>query len=145
MVKKCSRVITVLLSMVLLVSCVPVTEKAAEQTSIKTTTSVPQDAQAIVDDMGIGFNMGKVFSQSIASNLDNFEKTVDAVVQEGFETIRIPVNWAEHVDEEGHITDEEYAQKVKAFVKYAMDKGVYVIINSHEDLGFDENSKWDLS
>ena len=107
--------------------------------------NVPQNAQEIVDDMGIGFNMGKVFSQSISSNLDTFQRTVDAAVAEGFETIRIPTNWSEHIDENGHLVYTEYAQKVKSFVKYAMDKGVYVILNSHEDLGFTENSYWDLS
>lgn len=107
--------------------------------------NIPQNSQEIVDDMGIGFNMGKVFSQSISSNLDTFQRTVDAAVAEGFETIRIPTNWAGHIDENGHLVDTEYAQKVKSFVKYAMDKGVYVILNSHEDLGFTENSYWDLS
>lgn len=104
------------------------------------------DANEIVENMGVGFNLGKVFSQTIKSNITTVKSTIDSIKEAGFETVRIPVTWTEHIDTStGNITDKEFLNELKEVVKYAIDKDLYVIINTQEDVGFFKDSLWDLS
>lgn len=104
------------------------------------------DTNEIVENMGVGFNLGKVFSQTIKSNITTVKSTIDSIKEAGFETVRIPVTWTEHIDTStGNITDKEFLNELKEVVKYAIDKDLYVIINTQEDVGFFKDSLWDLS
>ena len=57
------------------------------------------------------------------------------VKEVGFTSIRIPVSWGNHVDDEYQI-DPEWMARVKEIVDYALDEDLYVIINSHHDNDF---------
>lgn len=58
----------------------------------------------------------------------------DYVLSLGFTTIRIPVTWAEHIDENDQI-DPNWLIRVREVVDLFHSRGAYVIINLHHDGG----------
>ncbi|MBQ8730033.1 MAG: glycoside hydrolase family 5 protein [Lachnospiraceae bacterium] len=50
----------------------------------------------------------------------------------GFDTVRIPVTWFEHIDANGKI-DSAWMKRVCEVVDFALDADLYVIINAHHD------------
>jgi aryl-phospho-beta-D-glucosidase BglC (GH1 family) len=60
----------------------------------------------------------------------------DYIISLGFNVIRVPVTWAEHMDRENRI-DERWMARVKETVDYFYGRGVYVILNMHHDGGAD--------
>lgn len=64
------------------------------------------------------------------------EEQVDYILSLGFSTVRIPITWAEHIDDENHI-DPLWMARVKEVVDMFHSRGIYVIINMHHDGGAD--------
>lgn len=52
----------------------------------------------------------------------------------GVSTVRIPVTWRGHFDEDGNI-DPAWMSRVKELADWGLDAGLYVIINVHHDTG----------
>lgn len=52
----------------------------------------------------------------------------------GFNTVRIPITWNNHFDDNGKI-DDEWMNRVVELVDQALDEDLYVIINVHHDTG----------
>lgn len=50
----------------------------------------------------------------------------------GFETVRIPVSWHLHADEDFRV-DRAFMDRVSEIVDYAYSEGLYVILNIHHD------------
>lgn len=101
----------------------------------------------IVNDMTVGWNLGNTMDahvDSFASDKDpkkhetswgNPETTqglIDAVLATGVNTIRIPITWKFHVDENNNI-DAAWMDRVQEIVDYAYGRGAYVIINVHHE------------
>ena len=57
---------------------------------------------------------------------------IAAIKEAGFNTIRIPVSWHNHVDE-NNIIDREWIDRVRTVAGWALDEGMYVIVNVHHD------------
>ena len=57
---------------------------------------------------------------------------IRAVHEAGYETIRIPVSWHNHVDGEFTIS-QGWLDRVQEIVDACMDEGMYVIVNIHHD------------
>lgn len=104
-------------------------------------------ASELVTDMQVGFNLGNSLDASNAwgsisneglssetcwSNPKTTKKMITAIKAEGFNTIRIPVTWHNHLDSDYNI-DSEWMKRVKEVVDYAIDNDMYVIINMHHD------------
>ncbi len=53
----------------------------------------------------------------------------------GFNSVRLPITWEEHLDSDGNV-DEAWLLHVKSIVDYAVNEGLYVIINVHHDKWF---------
>ena len=108
--------------------------------------SIPEnDAMAFVQDMKVGWNLGNAFDATNCTWLSDpldYEsawcgaKTTQALIRElhdaGFNTIRIPVSWHNHVDGNYNI-DSKWMDRVEEVVGWAYDEGMYVIINIHHD------------
>ena len=111
------------------------------------------DAINFVRGIKVGWNLGNTFDAIDVSGITkenelNYEKswcseftTIDnlaAVKAAGFETIRIPVSWHNHLtDEENYTISEAWLARVKEVVDYCIDEGLYVILNIHHDDGKD--------
>lgn len=64
------------------------------------------------------------------------QEIADYVIGLGFNTIRVPVTWAEHLDENDQV-DPRWMARVREVVDYFYGRGVYVIVNLHHDGGAD--------
>jgi len=69
------------------------------------------------------------------SNLYTTEAMIKAVHAKGFETIRIPVSWHNHItkDDGEYTIDSQWMARVKTIVDWAINDGMYVILNVHHD------------
>ncbi|MBE6867651.1 MAG: glycoside hydrolase family 5 protein [Ruminococcus albus] len=118
--------------------------------NVKASALSGQSSWNIVSQMKIGWNLGntldahnsKVPSGSApekyatqwgmpAPNARQFQ----AVKEAGFNTVRIPVTWYEHLEQDGngyHVNDT-WMNYVKQTVDYAIDRDMFVILNIHHE------------
>lgn len=97
----------------------------------------------LVADMKIGWNLGNTLDATGGIALDSerswgnpttTEEMIDAVLDAGFNVIRIPVTWYNHCgDGPDYQIHEIWLNRVQEVVDYAYDKGAYVIINMHHE------------
>ena len=119
--------------------------KKTTTTTKKTTTASSGSAQAVVDKMTIGRNLGNTLDSVNCTWLNNkldcetawgnpktTKAMIDAVKKAGFNTVRIPVSWNDHIDSNGKI-DSEWLDRVQEIVDYAYDNNMYVILNTHHE------------
>ena len=103
------------------------------------------EAFAFTRSMGIGWNLGNTFDATGGSWIKNeldietawhgdrtTEKLIQAIRDAGFDTIRIPVSWHDHVDADFNIS-EAWLSRVQEVVDWAYSRGMYVIVNIHHD------------
>ncbi len=97
----------------------------------------------LVADMKIGWNLGNtldatggvgVDSERSWGNPKTTQEMIDAVLDQGFNVIRIPVTWDGHFGAapEYQIHDI-WMNRVQEVVDYAYDRGAYVILNMHHE------------
>ena len=60
------------------------------------------------------------------------EELIDAVCKAGFKTIRIPVSWHNHVDENNQI-DSNWLARVREVTDWVLEEGMFAIVNIHHD------------
>lgn len=97
----------------------------------------------LVADMKVGWSLGNtldahgkigLMSEICWGNPRTTREMIDAVVDQGFNVIRIPVTWVGHVSAPPEYEiNEEWMARVKEVVDYAYDRDVYVIINLHHE------------
>lgn len=103
------------------------------------------EAFRFVRDMKIGWNLGNTFDASNDAGMSNemdFETAwcgimttqdmIDDIRDAGFNSVRVPVSWHNHMDENYQIS-EAWLNRVQEVVDYAYDNGMYVILNIHHD------------
>lgn len=139
-----------------LADSVECTESLAENVSAEAVTVVNENrdmedrtAMDIVRDMKIGWNIGNTLDstrtditridapykfETAWGNPKVTQELIDAVLDAGFNVIRIPVSWTNHIgpEPEYQIT-ESWIERVQEVVDYAYNKGAYVIINVHHE------------
>ena len=64
------------------------------------------------------------------------KKLITTVKKAGFNAVRVPVTWAEHIDDNGNI-DKEWLDRVYEVVDYVLSQDMYCILNVHHDAGSD--------
>ncbi len=96
-------------------------------------------SQELVAEMGIGWNLGNSFDvrdkdKTVWGNPLTSSTHVRAVKAMGFETLRIPVTWDYHQNENAPYTIEQpYIARVALIVDEALKNDMHVIINTHHD------------
>ncbi|MDD6345556.1 MAG: cellulase family glycosylhydrolase [Oscillospiraceae bacterium] len=115
-------------------------------------SSVPENAQMhditsqqIVSDMRIGWNLGNSLdcydkekelsvsdSETYWGNPVVTKDMIDTVKKAGFNAVRIPVSWTNHLSDDNTI-DPEWLDRVNEVVDYVIDNDMYAIINIHHD------------
>ena len=104
------------------------------------------EAMVFLDNMGVGWNLGNTFDayqDPYYGNEMQLEKywngcmttpeMFDELKNAGFRTVRIPVSWHNHVDQDFKIS-ANWLNRVKVVVDYAYSRGLYVILNTHHDV-----------
>lgn len=110
-----------------------------EQTENETLTA-PVDVIKLCKDITIGWNLGNSLdatgwgagSETSWGNPVTTKALILKVKEAGFDAVRIPTTWYNHVDSDFNI-DEIWLDRVQEVVDYAYDEGMYVILNSHHE------------
>lgn len=69
-------------------------------------------------------------------NPETTREMIESVKRAGFNAIRVPVTWSQHIDDaNGWKIDPVWMQRVKETVDYVMQCGLYCILNVHHDVG----------
>ncbi len=94
-----------------------------------------------VAELGAGWNLGNTLDAWGSSGLSSetswgqpmtTAKMMTDLKSSGITTVRIPVSWHNHVDE-AFTVDKAWMARVKTVVDYALDAGLFVIVNVHHD------------
>lgn len=97
----------------------------------------------LVAEMKTGWNLGNTFDaygtkslsdETAWGNPKTTKEMIDAVHSKGFDCIRIPVTWADHMgNAPEYAVDEAWIARVEEVVNYALSDGMFVILNSHHE------------
>ncbi len=111
-------------------------------------------ALEITEAMQLGWNLGNTLDshnanlQTMGLNAETSwgnplttQEMINAVKAKGFNTIRVPVTWYQHVDNSnGFKIDEAWLARVKEIVDYCYNSDMYVILNMHHEEGWQNSS-----
>ena len=107
------------------------------------------DTEAILEDMGLGWNLGNSLDATGGSGLDTetswsnpkvTKALIDKVKSLGFNTVRVPVSWGKHVSGDNYTIDSAWLARVKEVVDYCYKNDMYVILNIHHDTKSSESA-----
>ena len=107
----------------------------------------------VVNDMGIGYNLGNTYNYSGNlgyESIENYEiktwgtilptkKIITKIKKYGFKTIRFQVKYMNYTDEI-NIIDTEWIIKIKEIVKWIINSNMYCILSLYHD-----NKYWELT
>ena len=137
------------------------TTKTADDEEVHSTTTSekPQTTdisdfttQEIINDMGVGINLGNTFescgSWINSSSVSNYEMAWGSCIitediikgykNAGFGVVRVPVAWSNMMGSNQQINDDDL-EIVKKVVTWIIDNDMYVILNVHWDGGWINN------
>ena len=144
------KILTVLLAILLLLPAAPCAAAAEAP-------EAPENAVQMTRLMGNGINLGNTMEAcnngakggNVSSDPRFYEtywgqpvttpEMLRAMKECGFDTVRIPVAWmtnAAHLNQGDYTISEKYMDRVEEIVNYALDAGMFVIINDHWDGGW---------
>lgn len=139
--KLLKKTVGVLTAAVIVMSSVVFSASAADKRQ-----KLPSNAaMSFVDAMGAGWNLGNAFDATNVNPKDELDfetawcgakttkKLIRNVKAAGFNTIRVPVSWHDHVDSDFNIS-KVWMKRVKEVIDWCMDEELYVIINVHHDV-----------
>ncbi|MBO3095012.1 cellulase family glycosylhydrolase [Cellulomonas dongxiuzhuiae] len=103
-----------------------------------TPSSEPADAMATVAAMQPGWNLGNTLDaipdETAWGNPLTTRELLHHVRSEGYNSIRIPVTWTDHVGPApDHTIDPVWLARVEQVVDWSLDEGFYVMLNLHHD------------
>ncbi len=101
-----------------------------------------RSAQEIVSSIKVGWNLGNSLEcydykewtddgETAWGNPTTTKDMITSVKNAGFNAVRIPVTWGEHMN--GNTIDEAWMNRVQEVVDYAYDQNMFVILNMHHD------------
>ena len=98
-------------------------------------------AKELVSEMKIGWNLGNTLDASSAEGLaaetswgnpKTREDMMKLLKDSGFNVLRLPVTWDDHMDENYNV-DPEWMARVKEIVDYGINNDLFVILNTHHE------------
>lgn len=116
--------------------------------TVSTSFEVPEnEAMAFTRNMRTGWNLGNTFDavdylswfrggeekmETAWVNVMTTPELISAVHEAGFNTLRLPVSWHDHVDS-NDVISPVWLKRVREVADYALDLDMYVIVNVHHD------------
>lgn len=104
------------------------------------------EAMQFVEDMKLGWNLGNTFDAVDANHLTveleyekvwngyyTTEEMIDAIKEAGFNTVRLPVSWHNHLVDDSYTISEVWMDRVNEVVDWCIERDMYVILNIHHD------------
>ncbi|MCH5325301.1 MAG: glycoside hydrolase family 5 protein [Eubacterium sp.] len=141
--------LTVAMGMTCLTGCETAEEAPEEEPAMRDMTTME-----IVQDMGLGINLGNTMEACGAHfyNVRDFEmlwgsaeitqEVIQGYADCGFGVLRIPVAWSNMMQDE-YTIHPDYLARVKQITNWALDSGMYAIVNIHWDGGWFEGFGYD--
>ena len=132
-------------------------ETGGEETQEVEITMKEVSPMDMVKEMKIGWNLGNTLDSTSTSigavvemawgNPKTTQEMIDAVVDQGFNVIRIPVSWGGQMGSApAYNVLPAWMDRVQEVVDYAYSRGVYVIVNiHHEDWHFPSEENKDAA
>lgn len=109
-----------------------------------------QTAAEAVEDIRVGWSLGNslaccddatakdsksaAYYETLWGNPVTTQEMIHQVKEAGFNALRIPITYYNHIDEQGKI-DPAWLERVAQVVQYGLNEDLYVIINIHHDTG----------
>ena len=105
--------------------------------------NVKKSAMEIVNEMGIGYNLGNLFNCfnsslgqiknpdyqiTLCGNAIPTKKMISSIKKYGFKTIRFPVTWMHFMDDSGKV-NSLWMSRVKEVVGWIIEYNMYCILN----------------
>ena len=107
----------------------------------------PANAKELVKEMKAGWNLGNSLEctdhkrthevkryETLWRNPVVTEEDIIAVKKAGFHTVRVPVTYYDHCDNNGNI-DKEWLDRVEEVVNYVLKNDMYCVLTVHHDTG----------
>ena len=109
-----------------------------------------EDAYDAVENITVGWNLGNTLDscgdwiddsngtsayEAAWGNPVTTKEMIAAVKDAGFNAVRVPITWAQHIDDEGNI-DKAWLDRVNEVVDYVVSQDMYCIINTHHERSF---------
>ena len=109
-------------------------------------------ASQLTSMMGKAWNLGNALDstdngtvgETLWNNPTVNKSLFELVKASGFDTVRIPVSFMDKIGsaESGYAIDTAWMNRIKTVVDYALDSGLYVIMDMHHDGSKDVTGKW---
>lgn len=120
----------------------PTDKDVSKPTTPTVSTGDFRSADEIVSEINVGWNLGNTLDSYNTSktglatetgwgNPKTTKEMIQSVKNAGFNAIRIPITWGEHMN--GDTIDPEWLERAAEIVDYAYNEGMFVIINMHHD------------
>ncbi|HVO72977.1 MAG TPA: cellulase family glycosylhydrolase [Ignavibacteriaceae bacterium] len=94
-------------------------------------------SQKMVPGWNLGNTLEALPNETSWGNPLTTQKIMDSVKAAGFNSVRIPVAWSKFIDDTSTYTiDQTWLDRVEQVVNYALNAGLYAIINEHWDNGW---------
>ena len=109
------------------------------------------DSIEFAKSLGKGWNLGNTFdacekqstekmgleSETMWGNPKTTKELMAFIKKCGFDSVRLPVTWAQHLgDGPDYTIDPEWLERVAEVVDFALDSGLKVILNTHHEDAF---------
>ena len=108
--------------------------------------SYKKTAMEIVNDMGMGYNLGNIFDCydkdveikypidqiTLCGNSFPTKQMISSIKRSGFKTIRFPVTWINFIDNYGNI-NSDWMKNVKEVIDLIINSNMYCILNLEND------------
>ena len=123
-------------------------ELSSEESTVDVTTTHQNDemhpttANELVKQMKVGWNLGNTMDSSGTKSISDetawgnpqtTKEMIDFVKQSGFNVLRVPVSWQDHISGDDYQIDSEWMNRVQEIVNYGIDNDMYVILNTHHE------------
>ena len=113
---------------------------AAQETANSGALTSPVDPVELCGRITVGWNLGNSLdatgsgmnSETSWGNPKTTKELILKVKEAGFDAVRIPTTWFNHLDSDFNVSEEWFA-RVQEVVDYAYDEGMYVILNVHHE------------
>lgn len=115
------------------------------------------NAQDYVNQMGLGWNLGNSLDCTDCTWLNSdleyetgwgnppvTRELISYIKSQGFTTIRIPVTWNDHLNE-NNIINEAWMNRVQEVVDWCMEEDFFVILNIHHESDWLSNASADYN
>lgn len=96
-------------------------------------------AKELIAEMKTGWNLGNSLDsigkdETAWGNPVTTKEMIDAVSAQGFDILRIPVTWGQHMGKApDYEIEPEFIDRVQEVVDYGIGNGIYVIIDTHHE------------